>query len=188
MGRNADQNRRQREASMARILDAAVALFAERGFHGATVAAVADRAGISKGLVHSYFPAKDDLVVAAVERYVAGVAELAAEVPPEHSPAQRLAEFARAIGRRTDEDPAWFLVHLRALADPEVRRIAGATSDGSGWAKAFAELGADDPELEGRFFQSALLGILTHRVTSPVATPVGDLIERLLLSTVGPLE
>lgn len=44
-----------------RVLAAAEAVFAESGFRGATMAAIAERAGISTGNVYRYFPSKEDL-------------------------------------------------------------------------------------------------------------------------------
>jgi AcrR family transcriptional regulator len=51
---------------MPQILEAALAEFAERGYGGARMAAVAGRAGIAKGLVYHYFPSKEDLFRATV--------------------------------------------------------------------------------------------------------------------------
>lgn len=48
------------------ILDAARALFAERGYPGTTVRAVAERAGVNAALVHHYFTTKQGLFVAAL--------------------------------------------------------------------------------------------------------------------------
>jgi AcrR family transcriptional regulator len=49
------------------ILDAAVEEFAERGFAGARMAAVASRAGVTKGLLYHYFPGgKLDLFRSAI--------------------------------------------------------------------------------------------------------------------------
>ncbi len=48
------------------ILDAARALFAERGYPGTTMRAVADRAGVNAALVHHYFATKERLFVAAL--------------------------------------------------------------------------------------------------------------------------
>lgn len=47
------------------ILDAAVELFADRGFEGFSVEDVADRAGVSKATVYRRYPSKVDLVVEA---------------------------------------------------------------------------------------------------------------------------
>lgn len=44
------------------ILEAAVALFAERGFHGTTVPDVATKAKVGAGTIYRYFPSKEALV------------------------------------------------------------------------------------------------------------------------------
>jgi TetR/AcrR family transcriptional regulator, repressor of fatR-cypB operon len=44
------------------ILDAALDLFAERGFHGTAVPLVAERAGVGAGTVYRYFDSKEALV------------------------------------------------------------------------------------------------------------------------------
>lgn len=48
------------------ILEAAQGVFAERGFHEATVEEIAERAGIGKGTVYLYFESKKDLLVSLV--------------------------------------------------------------------------------------------------------------------------
>ena len=45
----------------ARIRDAALRLFAERGVEGATIREIAEAAGVSGGLVRHHFGSKDDL-------------------------------------------------------------------------------------------------------------------------------
>ena len=51
----------------ATILDAARSAFAEKGFAGTTIRAVASMAGVDAALVHHYFGTKDDLFLAAME-------------------------------------------------------------------------------------------------------------------------
>jgi AcrR family transcriptional regulator len=71
---------RQRLAPAARtpqILEAAIEEFAERGFDGARMAAVAARAGIAKGLIYHYFPSKAELFQAAVQACTRPVFEAA---------------------------------------------------------------------------------------------------------------
>lgn len=48
------------------ILDAARALFAERGYPGTTMRSVAERAGVNAALVHHYFISKERLFLAAL--------------------------------------------------------------------------------------------------------------------------
>lgn len=45
-----------------RILDAALRVFAERGFHGTAVPLVADAAGVGTGTLYRYFTSKEQLV------------------------------------------------------------------------------------------------------------------------------
>ena len=51
----------------AQILGSARTLFAEHGYHGTTVRAVAADAGVNLALVHHYFGSKDQLFVAAMD-------------------------------------------------------------------------------------------------------------------------
>lgn len=58
---------RRRADRRGEILKAAMAVIAERGYRGASLAAVAERVGITQqGLLH-YFPTKEDLLVALLE-------------------------------------------------------------------------------------------------------------------------
>ena len=50
-----------------RLVEAALDSFGERGWHGVTVAGIAERAGVSRGAAQHHFPAREDLVVAAVD-------------------------------------------------------------------------------------------------------------------------
>ena len=57
------------------ILEAALDLFAKRGYEGLSVEAVAAQAGVSKATIYRRYPSKTDLVIASCQR-------LAARVPP----------------------------------------------------------------------------------------------------------
>lgn len=59
--------RRGAPDTRAEILGAARRLFAERGFAGASVRAIASEAGVDPALVHHYFGPKDDLFITALE-------------------------------------------------------------------------------------------------------------------------
>jgi TetR/AcrR family fatty acid metabolism transcriptional regulator len=51
----------------ARILEAAVRVFANRGFFGARVAEIARAAGVADGTIYLYFKSKDDLLICLFE-------------------------------------------------------------------------------------------------------------------------
>jgi AcrR family transcriptional regulator len=54
-------------ATRARLLESAVTCLAELGWSGATVAVVAEHAGVSRGATQHYFPTREDLFTAALE-------------------------------------------------------------------------------------------------------------------------
>lgn len=51
--------RRRKEARPQEILDAALVVFAEKGFAGARMDDIAKQAGVTKGTIYLYFPSKD---------------------------------------------------------------------------------------------------------------------------------
>ncbi len=70
--------RRRRNAKEAlhrqRILDAALGVFAKRGFHSATMQEVAGAAGFSVGKLYLHFPSKNHLYIALFDEYIARAA------------------------------------------------------------------------------------------------------------------
>ncbi|MEI7056115.1 TetR/AcrR family transcriptional regulator [Nocardioides sp. CCNWLW239] len=89
-------------AMRARLLDATVELLVERGFAGTSTTLVSQRAGVSRGAQLHHFPAKNDLVVAAVEHIT-------------EARGQALKEAARTLpegGRRTRQVLAMLADHV----------------------------------------------------------------------------
>lgn len=58
------------DGTRARIIDVVEALLMERGFNAISYQDISDRIGIRKASVHYHFPAKADLGVAVIRRYV----------------------------------------------------------------------------------------------------------------------
>lgn len=67
-----EHRREQAEQTRQRVLDAAATLFEERGFNGASVAAIAERAGVSEETVYARFQNKRTLLGELVGRAVRG--------------------------------------------------------------------------------------------------------------------
>lgn len=86
-GKGPDRESFIQAARRAQLIGCAVDALAEVGYQQTTVAEVARRAGVSKGVVTYYFPARDDLVRAVVAAVFASVGEAVgsrlADVPPE---------------------------------------------------------------------------------------------------------
>ena len=86
---------RRRQQTRDHLLAAAAHVFAERGFHGASLDAVAAAAGFSKGAVYSNFKNKEDLFLALLESsYLRELASLRATLDASEVPAEaRLTDF-----------------------------------------------------------------------------------------------
>ena len=59
---------RRKETRPQEFLDAALALFVEKGFAASRAEEVAQRAGVSKGTLYLYYPSKEDLFKAVVRQ------------------------------------------------------------------------------------------------------------------------
>ncbi|MCF6239988.1 MAG: TetR/AcrR family transcriptional regulator [Bacteroidales bacterium] len=60
--RTPEQFKEIRAEKKAQIMQAALEVFAEKTFQGASVSMIAKKAGISKGLLYNYFSSKEDLL------------------------------------------------------------------------------------------------------------------------------
>jgi len=88
-----ERRREQAEETRVRVLDAAGALFEERGYDGASIAAIAAAAGVSQETVYSRFGNKRALFGELVARAVRGV-------DPRPVPLQ---EGPRSLGAASDQ-------------------------------------------------------------------------------------
>src|SRR5918912_684927 len=97
--------RAEREESM---LDAAGSAFARHGFHGASMDAIADAAGISKPMLYNYFGSKEGLYAAYVKRSGQALVETMARAVPG---GQSSEAFAHALVGAGESLANWWLRH-----------------------------------------------------------------------------
>ncbi|MBW8366377.1 MAG: TetR/AcrR family transcriptional regulator [Arenimonas sp.] len=121
-----------------RILDAARSCFAESGFHGASIAAIAESAGMSQGLIYRYFTNKAAIVHAIVEEQRQGRGEALAGIESCHAlvdlvmgKLERWRDSSTRFG--SEFDPILFLeITAEATRDPDVAAVL-ATNEQSVW-------------------------------------------------------
>ncbi|HEY0818824.1 MAG TPA: TetR/AcrR family transcriptional regulator [Rhizobacter sp.] len=104
----APTRQRRKEARPQELLDAALALFVEKGFAATRSDEVAVRAGVSKGTLYLYYPSKEELLKAVIQQNLGGViAEGAGIVEQFEGPsAELLAMLMRMWWRRVGSSPA----------------------------------------------------------------------------------
>ncbi|WDT94259.1 TetR/AcrR family transcriptional regulator [Thermoleophilum album] len=89
------------------LLDAALQVFAERGYEGASIGAIARRAGVSKSLIYEHFPSKLELHLAVLQRHGRELEErleraLAGEKNPERGTRVAIRTFLDFVAERRD--------------------------------------------------------------------------------------
>jgi TetR/AcrR family fatty acid metabolism transcriptional regulator len=114
------QAREQKTDKRGRILEAAVKVFAERGFFNATVAEIARAAGVADGTIYLYFKSKDDLLLRLFEEKVTELHDSAqAALAEEQGAPARLRRFIQlhlALVEKNPDLAAVLIVELRQSA------------------------------------------------------------------------
>ena len=165
----------RKEMTRELLLDAAIEVFADKGYHGASLDDVADAAGFTKGAVYSNFTRKSDLFRALLEReasrYDQALTQTVQKVPLELLP-DVTAELLASP--ESDEETRTLLVEfwLAAVRDPSLRPSLGNTTDlvGEAFEARLQEAGAD-PGFDGRelavLFDALVTGLLMNRALDP---------------------
>ncbi|MHB1469186.1 MAG: TetR/AcrR family transcriptional regulator [Solirubrobacteraceae bacterium] len=113
-----------------RLLSAARARFARRGFHGASVEEIAAEAGFSTGALYSNFEGKEDLFLVLMDHVIDSyAAEISAEVDGLTSIADRAVDGARHWMEIVEREPEMLMLFVEfwayAARDPNARgRVA----------------------------------------------------------------
>ena len=105
-----EPKRERGKQRVAALLDAGSAVFAEKGYEGATMTEIAERAGAAIGSLYQFFPSKEALAEALFDRFAERWAASFARVE-ELAPGLSARELAdlfvdHKLGQRTDRDAA----------------------------------------------------------------------------------
>lgn len=113
----------QKQEREERIIEAAAALFAERGFEATSIEAIAEQAGLAVGTVYNYFTNKTALLMRVVLRgrpeSLAQLAESMDELPDE--PVEAIFRFLvkQTRGALRHDKRLWRVVHSTTAWQPE---------------------------------------------------------------------
>jgi AcrR family transcriptional regulator len=123
-----EPSKRRRSNTRARLLEGALDVFAERGFHGASVEDICDRAGFTRGAFYSNFGSKDELALALFQATTDRLLEQIAALMPElaNQPGTLLDAVLGLLDEAAPDQRQWHLISteftLHALRNPEAAR------------------------------------------------------------------
>jgi AcrR family transcriptional regulator len=99
------------------ILDAAIRVFAERGYHGSRVGDIAEDAGVAHGLLYHYFASKDDVLrTIFTENWGELIVRFRAVEAADEPAPEKLEGIAKILLRTWRNDPALVTVMVREVA------------------------------------------------------------------------
>ena len=143
----APRKRLRAEERRARILDAALEVFARRGFHGSSIDEIAQAAGVSKALIYEHFPSKRDLHVSLLEANVQEIFVRLAESAATSDPGEvRLRAGVDAFLSFVETRRDAFRMLFRDAVEPEVAEIVAGVQRQA--AAAVAGMIATEPRAE----------------------------------------
>jgi AcrR family transcriptional regulator len=101
--------KRQAQQKADQILEAAYRCLTEQGYAATTITGVAERAGVSRGLLHYYFDSKEDMLAQVVRRSAEPSIQLLGPlVLSSDSPEQMASSITRAAREIVERNPALF--------------------------------------------------------------------------------
>jgi AcrR family transcriptional regulator len=166
---SADERREQ-------VLDAAVEEFGERGYHAASTASIAKRAGISQPYIYALFADKRELFVAVHDRVTEEIRRTFIEAARGASGPEEALEAMGKAYRPLMENPRHLSAQLQCYAaaagDPELRAHVGARF--RSLVEDVARVSGADPAAVAGFFACGMYINVALAIGEP------DLIEPLL--------
>ena len=179
------------------LLAAARRVFLARGYERATLEAIAQEAGFSKGVVYSQFASKADLFLALLERRIDERAGRNEAIAKRLSGAEGVATLVRTAREQSEAEPEWRLLvlefRLHAARDRELSRryreahqrtIAGVASV----IEQVLASGGEEPIESPRHLAALVLalepGLILERIADPRTIP-NAVAERAFARLVG---
>jgi AcrR family transcriptional regulator len=184
----------QKALTRRRLLDAAEAVFARRGFHGASVEEIAREAGATTGALYSNFAGKEDLFLALFEETIAadvrGYSEaFSAGATSEEQGRGPADHWMRILHERPNYFPLFVEFWAYAVREPRLRedlgqrlaalRIANARLVSAGTAEQGFELDTAFTERLGLVIGALGNGLALEKLVDPEAVPdelYGDMV------------
>ncbi len=176
------QRRRQHDSlSREHILDAAEQVFAEKGFHEATLKEIAEQAEFSVGALYGFFEGKDDLFAKVIERRGSAIVAIIEEAVGRSGPAtEKLHALVDAQFRYFRDHHRFYLLLQRTIGASWWNLKAGLDEASfERYRKAIAleatvfadgvetgEFRAADPETMGVLFSGIMQAYLAHWIFS----------------------
>lgn len=175
-----------REEKRKLILDTALELFAENGYHGTSISHITKKAGISKGLLYNYFESKEDVLKSIIRSgYEAAYNHL--ELNQEGMLVQdKFIHFLRMTFKALQQNRHFWQLYSALMFQQGILDVA--LSEYEGKALVIQQLitdflkamGSTDPETDLLAISSLIKGASVILMTAPDFFPADKLEETII--------
>ena len=159
-------------------MQTALELFANEGYYPTSISKIAEKAGISKGLMYNYFESKDDLILAIIGE---GIHKLTDNFDPNRDGFLTDDEFEFFVNenfRIMQENKDYWKLYFSTMMQPGVFRLvivkyADVLTRLKRVVEDYFRRGnVDDPEAEASYFYAMLDGIFLNYLLDPGGFPL----------------
>ncbi len=184
--RTPEQFEELRESRRFQIMETALKLFATEGYGHTSIAMLATKAGISKGLMYNYFDSKEALLGAILEH---GMAEYLDLFDPNHDgilESEELVDFVGKVFATMREHKEFWIFFISVIMQPKVKEhlkdqpiIGYIEQFMSMLLDYFTKKGFEDPYLEVVTFSALIEGFGVLMIyADPAVTFPDELINK----------
>lgn len=183
--RTAQQNEEIRQQTQKQIIDAAFDLFANEGYSKTSIASVAKKANISKGLIYHYFDSKEAILEAIFDQLV-DMGDQMMSFPEEFGPADKIKFTLEQIFTFIREETGMGRLMVSLALQPDVFESLKPKLDKVQESQIMMfkeimwDLGREQPELEAYQLGAMMDGILMGYIAMGDEYPLEELKEKIL--------
>jgi AcrR family transcriptional regulator len=171
--------RAPRTAAQARILKAALDLFADHGVSATSLQMIADAVGVTKAAVYHQFKTKEEIVIAVTERELANLEDALIAAEAEDDPLRARKVLLIRVIDTAVERRGW----VRALQnDPVIIRLLGEYEPFQRFiSRLYGILLDERDDVEARISAALLSGAIAGGIVSPIVDDIDSATLRAAL-------
>ncbi len=186
MPRTPEQFEKIREKMRKQIMDAALELFSTEGYHSTSISKIAEKAGISKGLMYNYFDSKESLILSILEH---GMNQLVEIFDPNKDGELTEDEFVFLVERSFDaviENPTYWRLYFSIILQSDIydmvkemyHEILQHTM--KLLVDYYGKKGVKDPLGEAMLFGAVMDGISLNYLMNPEMFPLKEFKQKVI--------
>ena len=183
--RTKQQFEKIRKTSKDKILAVALELFAQNGYQGTSIAQIAKKAKISKGLMYNYFKNKEKLLEAIVLEGFSKIMELDYGLSKSDKPADKLKSLIDETLNNLSDNLQYWQLYTALLVQPRVQKKFGKKFYQfrkyfiSSMAEIFRLLDSSNPELDSFLLGTQFDGLALNFIAAPDDFPMEEIKQAL---------